>query len=108
MNPVHPMLSLSDDQLRRVVKAAKQLDVDKRGVFLTRLGENLKRAPENMTADEFERALAVSLKGLVQPAQAETAAEVWRRTAGDPRFVEEPANGQAFTILGARRLQAKS
>jgi hypothetical protein len=64
--PTHPILSLSDDQLRRVTEAARQLDVDKRGVLLTRLGENLKRAPENMTADEFEWLLAGSLRGLLR------------------------------------------
>jgi hypothetical protein len=63
--PAHPILSLSDAQLRRVTEAARQLDVDKRGVLLTRLGENLKRAPESMTPDEFEWLLAASLRGLL-------------------------------------------
>jgi hypothetical protein len=57
MKAAHPILS--DDQLQRVVKAAKLLDVDKRGVFLTRLGENLKRA-ENMTAARILRRFLVS------------------------------------------------
>jgi hypothetical protein len=43
--PTHPILSLSNAQLKRVTEAARQLDADKRGVLLTRLGENLKRAP---------------------------------------------------------------
>jgi hypothetical protein len=62
----HPILSLSDDRLRRVTEAARQLNPDKRGVLLTRLGENLKRAPENMTPDEFEWLLAGSLRVLLQ------------------------------------------
>jgi hypothetical protein len=66
MKPSHPILSLSDDQLRRVTEAARLLNPDKRGVLLTRLGENLKRAPENMTADEFEWLLTASLRGLLR------------------------------------------
>jgi len=58
-------MSLSDDQLKRVIQAAKALDPGKRGVLLTRLGENLKRAPENMTAREFDWLLAGSLRGLL-------------------------------------------
>jgi hypothetical protein len=38
---------------------------------LTRLSENLKRAPENMTPDEFEWLLTASLRGLLHaPASA--------------------------------------
>jgi hypothetical protein len=66
MTPSHPILSLSDDQLRQVTEAARGLDPDKRGVLLTRLGENLKRSPANMTPDEFEWLLAGSLRGLLQ------------------------------------------
>jgi hypothetical protein len=77
---VNPILSLSDDQLRRVMRAARELDVDKRGVFLTRLSENLKRAPANMTAGEFDRALDGSLKGLLQ--HAELVGDAFSRLAG--------------------------
>ena len=49
-----------------MIKAAKALDPDKRGVLLTRLGENLRRAPENMTASEFDWLLAGSLRGLLR------------------------------------------
>jgi hypothetical protein len=76
MKPAHPILSLSDAQLKRVTEAARQLDIDKRGVLLTRLGENLRRAPEDMTASEFEWLLATSLRGLVQAER--------RQGAGDP------------------------
>jgi hypothetical protein len=67
--PSHPIVSLSDDQLRQVTEATRLLDPDKRGVLLTRLGENLKRSPANITADEFDWLLAGSLRGLMHPGQ---------------------------------------
>jgi hypothetical protein len=60
------VLSLSDPQMKRVIDAAKALDVDKR--ILVRISENLKRAPENIRPDEFDRVLAASLRGLVHAA----------------------------------------
>jgi hypothetical protein len=63
------MLALSDNQLASVMIAAGKLPVEKRGLFLGRVIARLSLTPR-FTAAEFDDAVRLALRGLIQEKSA--------------------------------------
>jgi hypothetical protein len=63
------MLALSDNQLATVMTAADKLAAEKRGLFLGRVVARLSLIPR-FTAAEFDDAVRLALRGLIQEKSA--------------------------------------
>jgi hypothetical protein len=63
------MLALSDNQLAAVMTAAGKLPAEKRGLFLERVVARLSLTP-GFTVAEFEDAVRLALRGLIQEKSA--------------------------------------
>jgi hypothetical protein len=63
------MLALSDNQLAAVMTATDKLAVEKRGLFLQRVVARLSLLPR-FTAAEFDDAMRLALRGLIQEKSA--------------------------------------
>jgi hypothetical protein len=64
------MLALSDSQLRAVWSAANGLPVEKRGIFLGRLIDQLQLRGFRFTTADLDDAVRSALTGLVQDSAA--------------------------------------
>ena len=64
-----PMLALSDNQLATVMTIAAKLPAEKRGLFLERVVARLSLLPR-FTAAEFDDAVRLALRGLIQEKSA--------------------------------------
>jgi hypothetical protein len=60
------MFALSDSQLRIVWTTAAELPVEKRGIFLGRLVAQLRLRGSHFTTADFDDAVRLALKGLIQ------------------------------------------
>jgi hypothetical protein len=64
------MFALSDSQLRIVWTTAAELPVEKRGIFLGRLVAQLQLCGYHLTTADFDDAMRLALKGLIQKSAA--------------------------------------
>jgi hypothetical protein len=64
------MLTLSDSQLRAVWASADGVPAEKRGIFFERLVAQLQLRGSGFTTADFDDAVRLALKGLIQKSAA--------------------------------------